>query len=261
MATAQKLFELGAHFGHKSARTNPKARDYIYKYQNGVSIIDLFKTVPQIEVAQKALEEAGKSGKQVLLVATKNIVQGFARELGKQHSVHYMTEKWIGGFFTNRDEVAKNIKRINTWITERDTGVWDSMIKHERSRLEKELTKYLRVYGGVLSLENIPDIIVIVDLKKEKNALVESKKIRLKQLMAGKEQLTIVGIADTNVDPTEATIPVVVNDDTASVVEYVLTELFTSYELGKKKGKEAAEKAAKKEEKAKKVEKEKDGKK
>ncbi len=246
----QKLFNLGGHFGHKRGRTSPKAKPYVYKVQNNVAIIDLFQTKTMADAAIKGLFEAGKSGKELLLVATKKNIQKFATELAKTEGIHYLTEKWVGGFFTNFEEMQKNINRINTWITERTDGTWDKMIKHERNKLEKGLNKMLRVYGGVLKVSRIPQTVLMVDVKKEKNALSESGKIQQQQLLQEKEPLVTVGILDTNANPEEVTYPIMVNDDTPAVLEYVLTALVTSYSAGykvylDKQAKELAEEKAK----------------
>lgn len=228
------LLEKGAYFGHKVARTNPRSIPFTYKAQNGIYIIDLFKTKASIESAMKMMEEAGRMGKTVLLVGTKRIIKNFATEQCVSNNVFYMTEKWIGGFFTNFDEVHKNIKRANTHLAQQKTGELDSMIKHQRVKLDKEINKILRVYRGVLEMTKIPDVVIMIDIKKEKNALNEARKIQTQQRLEGKEDVKLVGIADTNADPTEVDFPIVINDDSAQALEYVLSCMMGAYADGRK---------------------------
>src|SRR3989338_9484532 len=238
----KKLFELGGHFGHKVSRTNPKAKKYIYTAQSGISIIDLFKTVELAETAAKKLTQAGINGKTLLVIASKKVAKNSVAKICEDLHVTYLCEKWVGGFFTNFEEIHKNIQKANEWIEEQKTGGCDSMLKHERVKLEKELNKVLKVYKGVLSMEKIPDAVLIVDVKKEKNALNESMKVQERQRLQGIEQLMSFAILDTNVNPDTVQYPVIVNDDTEQTIEYMFTYLINAYVDGRKKYIESEEK-------------------
>ncbi|MEK9179660.1 MAG: 30S ribosomal protein S2, partial [Patescibacteria group bacterium] len=139
---------------------------------------------------------------------------------------------------TNFEEIYKNIKRANDYTREKQTGMWDTMIKHERNKLDKELSKILKVYGGVIGIDKLPEIVIILDVKKEHNALVESIKIKDRQLMEGRKALQITGVVDTNADPTLLDCPVVANDDSVATLEYIVTLMIHAYEDGKKEYKE-----------------------
>lgn len=228
------LLEKGAYFGHKVSRTNPKTLKYVYEAQNGIYIIDLFKTKAQIESTMNYLQSAGKANESLLIVASKRIIKNYLTEYCSKNNIPYITEKWVGGFFTNFEEIHKNITRANTWIKEKTTGGWDGMLKHERVKLDKELNKFLKVYKGVLNLEKIPENILIIDVKKEKNALNESQKIKSTQVLGGNKSLTIVGVADTNADPTQIDYPIIVNDDSTESLEYIMNFLLESYLEGLK---------------------------
>lgn len=230
----QKLLEKGAYFGHKIARTNPKSLSYTYKAQNGIYIIDLFKTKADAERAINMLYTCGSENKKLLVVASKKIIKDWVQHVCEENNIAYLTEKWIGGFFTNFNEVSKNLKRINQWIQERDNGTWNSMLKHRRVKLEKVLNKMLRVYKGVLTIDTVPDVILLVDANKEQNALTESRKIKEQQTLSGQNALITVGVADTNANPTELDFPIVANDDSAPALEYILDALIGSYVEGKK---------------------------
>lgn len=228
------LLEKGAYFGHKIARTNPRSLPYTHKAQNGIYVIDLFKTKAGIEKAMQLLSESGKAGKTVLIVSTKRIIKNFVSEYCSEKNIFFMTEKWVGGFFTNFEEVRKNVKRVNTHFEKQKTGELDNMIKHQRVKLEKEINKINRIYRGVLEMTKIPDVIIVIDIKKEKNALSEARKIQSQQGLEGKSSLQTIGIADTNADPTEVDLPIVINDDSSQALEYVIGLLLGAYLEGKK---------------------------
>ncbi|PJE63389.1 30S ribosomal protein S2 [Candidatus Roizmanbacteria bacterium CG10_big_fil_rev_8_21_14_0_10_45_7] len=230
----EKLFELGGHFGHKRGRTTPKAKTYVYKIQNDVAIIDLFQTKTLADTAVKALFDAGKQNKELLVVATKKNIQNFVKDIAAKEKIHYITEKWVGGFFTNFEEIKKNVDRINTFKADMASGNLNSMIKHERNKLEKEINKLLRVYEGVLTLTRMPDVVLMVDVRKEKNALNESRKIQEAQTLQEKKALFTIGVLDTNANPQEVDYPIMVNDDTPPVLEYVVGALLQGFLEGRK---------------------------
>lgn len=230
----QELLKRGAYFGHKISRTNPKVIPFVHKPQNGIYIIDLFKTKDSLEKALSMLFTAGQHSERLLIVATKKIIKQFTTKICSEHNIPYITEKWIGGFFTNFEEIYKNIKRANDYTTEKKTGMWDSMIKHERNKLDKELSKILKVYGGVISVDKLPEVVIILDVKKERNSLTESLQIKDRQVMEGKKSLQITGVVDTNADPTLLDFPVVANDDSSATLEFILESMVNAYEEGRK---------------------------
>jgi small subunit ribosomal protein S2 len=229
----KELLERGAYFGHKVSRTNPKVLPYVYKPQNGIYLIDLFKTKQSIEEAMNEFQQVGKSGETLLVIGTKRVVKNYVEEKCIELGIPYINEKWVGGFFTNFAEIKKNIEKTNKYIEEKNAGKWDIMLKHERSVLERELSKLLRVYKGVLSLTNIPENILIIDTRKEKNAIGETiKENQFKDYDNGKKT-KIFAILDTNADPTEVDYPIVMNDDSSAALTYVLEALFDAYKQTK----------------------------
>ncbi len=221
----KKLLETGGYFGHKISRTNPKSIPYTYKAQNGIYLIDLFQTKDCIEKAMEKLFEAGKNSEDLLVVGTKRLIKVYLKELLSPNDIYYLSNKWVGGFLTNFDEIYKNLKETNKMMTERERGEWNVFPKHEISKKEKRMNKFLKVYEGVLKMQERPKNILIIDTKKEKNALKE----------AINTKVTIYGIIDTNSDPTQVDYPMVLNDDSALTLEYVLKHLVDSYLAGRKK--------------------------
>lgn len=218
----RKLFELGAHLGHKKNRLHPKARKYVYKVVNSVSIIDLTKTADKLQKTKTYLEKEAKEQKNMLVVATKKIASQFATDLCKTHNLSYMTTKWLPGLLTNFSTIIKNVKKLQSLKEQRDGGEWDKFVKHERIKLNKELLRLERFYGGLINLTKKPDILLLIDSKKERNALSEAKK----------NAIPVIGIIDTNSNPDHVDYPIIVNDDSAQVLQHVLSDLIGAYVKG-----------------------------
>ena len=221
----KELFELGAHLGHKKNRLHPKAIKYIYQIVNGVSIIDLTITVDQLSKTKAFLVEEAAQDKTILVVSTKRVVNQFVAELCKSHNIPYITTKWLPGLLTNFTTIIKNVKNLQSLKEQKEQGEWEKFTKHERVKLDKRLIRLQRFYGGLVGLSKKPDILVIVDSKKEKNALIEAKK----------HSIPVVGVIDTNSNPEQIQYPIVINDDSFIVLQRVITELIQSYVKGKVK--------------------------
>jgi len=220
----QKLFSINAHLGHRKNRLHPKAKKYVYQIINGVTIIDLTKTVHEFEQAKNFLNQLGKNNQSIILVATKKVISQFAAKLAAKNNIHYITNKWLPGLLTNFETIIRNVKKLNQLEKEKVEKAWDKFVKHERVKLEKEIIKLKRLYGGIAHLEKKPDALIIVDIRKEKNALKEAKENNIKT----------VAILDTNCNPETVDYPIVANDDSDTSLEYLLTELVDSYIEGKK---------------------------
>jgi len=219
------LFQRGAHLGHKSNRVHPKAKKYIHSIQNGISIIDLEKTVACLNEAKKFISQAAKNGKNLLVVATKKIVAGQVVEICQKNNVFYITLKWPAGLLTNFDTVHKNVKKLQQLKEEKEKGLWDKLVKHERLKLEKQLRKIEKFYQGIIGLDKLPDILFIVDIRKEKNAVDEAKKLNI----------PIIAIVDTNVNPDIIDYPIPANDDLLESVKFLVQEIIESYSKNRQK--------------------------
>lgn len=215
----RELFELGAHLGHKKNRLHPKAKKYIYKIVNGVSIIDLTQTVDKLGRAKKFLSQTSNENKSILVVVTKKIANQYAAEICKNNNIPYITTKWLPGLLTNFSTIIKNVKKLQSLKEQRDNGEWDKFVKHERIKFNKELIKLERFYGGLLLLTKKPDMLLLVDSRKEKNALTEAKS----------NNIPVIGIIDTNSNPDQIDYPILINDDSPAVLKRILTELIQSY--------------------------------
>lgn len=224
MENIQELFGLGAHLGHKKSRLHPKAKKHVYKIVNGTSIIDLTKTVDQLEAAKKFLSEAAKQDKSVLIVGTKKVASAFLREYCSANGMAHITSKWMPGLLTNFETLMKNVHKLADLKNQEATGAWNAIVKHERNKLSKEMVKLEKLYGGLLTLSKRPDVIVLVDARKEKNAVEEAHAYKI----------PIVALIDTNSNPEQINYPVLANDDAAEVVKHIMTDMLSGYVKNKK---------------------------
>lgn len=220
------LLEAGCHFGHKVERWHPKAAEFIFEEREGIHIIDLVKTRDGLKKAAQYLKNLGQSGQIVLFVATKRQAKGIVADSAKRAGVSYLTNRWIGGFLTNWEEVKKNIDKVNRMRKEFTDGAWKKFVKHEQVQLEKEMHKLETVYSGVLELQRIPDAIFIIDIKREVSALRE----------ALKRNLPIMAVIDTNANPNDVDYPIPANDDAVGSIQYIVNFLADAYLEGKKVG-------------------------
>ncbi|MDA1317018.1 MAG: 30S ribosomal protein S2 [bacterium] len=219
LAEVKKLFDLGAHLGHKKNRLHPKARKNVYAMMNGTSVIDLTITAEQLSAAKKFLEDSAKEGKIVLVVGTKKTASSVIRTYAEKNNIAYITAKWLPGLLTNFKTIMKNVKKLTDYKEAIKQDQFKDMVKHEKTQLDKAMNKLERLYGGMVTITKRPDILMVIDVKKEKNAVKEAHAFNI----------PIVGLADTNADPTEVNYPVVANDDDSSVVEYIVQELLSAY--------------------------------
>lgn len=229
----RKLLEAGCHFGHKKERWHPKAKKFIFDAREGIHIIDLAQTRDGLKAAAWYIKQLAEEGKSVLFVGSKRQARGVVTEAAQRAGIAYLTNRWIGGFFTNWEEVKKNIDKMNKARKEKTDGTWDKFLKHEVVKLNKLLHRQEVVYEGVADLTSLPDAIFIIDIKKEVSSLREAQK----------RNINIIAIVDTNTDPTLVDYPIPSNDDAVGSIQIITNYLADAYIEGKK----LAEKQAKSE--------------
>ena len=215
----EELFAAGCHLGHKTNKIHPKAKKYIYTVDNGTSIIDLTKTVHLLEKAKEFTSSLAKNNKVLLVVVSKRIASSFISDVCQKNNLPYVTVKWPAGLLTNFDMIIKNVKKLKTMRGEKSEGAWNKFVKHEQIKLQKELNKLEKFYGGISTLERLPDALFVVDIKKEKNAVKE----------AIEKKIPIIAVVDTNVNPDTINYPIPGNDDAASSIEYFVKEIVNAY--------------------------------
>jgi small subunit ribosomal protein S2 len=243
----QALLEAGCHFGHKAERWHPKAKQFIYTEKDGIHIIDLAKTKAGLEAAAEFIENTVANGGEVLFVGTKRQASGVLKDAATAAGAPYFSERWIGGFLTNWEQIRKNIEKINRMDAERANGGWKKYPKHEQTKMGHYLERIKVYYGGVLNVTRVPAVICIVDVKKEIAAVRE----------AARCEVPVVGIVDTNSDPSGIAYVVPANDDAVGSISFTVSVLTAAYKTGKDAyAKQAEEQRVKQEEQKKKQEKE-----
>src|SRR3989344_4880918 len=221
--TLQALLEAGCHFGHKAERWHPKASKFIYIEKDGIHIIDLAKTKTGLEAAAEYVRDIVAKGGDILFVGTKRQARGIVKQEAAAGSVPYFSERWIGGFLTNWDQIRKNIEKINRMTTDQASGAWKKFPKHEQSKMARYLERIKIYYGGVLAIAEVPQALFVVDVRKEIAAVREAQR----------RGVPVIGIVDTNSDPTNIDFVIPANDDAVGSVSFIVHYMAEAYKEGK----------------------------
>ncbi len=211
----EEMAAAGLHFGHRSSKVHPKMEPYLYGVRNNVHIIDLEKTAEKLKEALKFIQELISENKILLLVGTKIQVKDLIENLAKDCSLPYVVNRWLGGTFTNFKTILKRIEYFKDLEKKKAEGELEKYTKKERAKIDQELINSEIKFGGIKNLEKLPDAIFVLDMKKDGLAVKEAK-------MRG---IKIIGISDTNTDPTLADYPIPANDDAISSVKYILEKV------------------------------------
>ncbi len=211
--TIRELLEAGVHFGHQTARWNPKMRKYIYGSRNGIHILDLQKTVPLFDQAYNFVSSMASRGEEVLFVGTKKQAQEVVRTHALRCNMFHVTHRWLGGTLTNFRTIKGSIERLNLIERMFTEGTADALTKKEVLKLYREQEKLENNLGGIKKMSGLPGVMFVVDIIKEHIAVAEAKKLGIK----------VVAMVDTNTDPALIDYPIPGNDDAIRAIE-----LFTS---------------------------------
>ena len=210
--TIEQLLEAGVHFGHQTRRWNPKMRKFIFAERNGIHIIDLQKTLKQLELAQKLAREVVLRGEQVLFVCTKQQLQAIVMQEAQRCGSMFITERWLGGLLTNFGTVKKQLKKLKELEAgSEEGGGFSNYTKKEQLMMRRQRDKLSKNLSGIASMTRLPGLMFVVDAKKENIAVSEANKLGI----------PIIAIADTNADPDLLTVPVAGNDDAIRSVELI----------------------------------------
>ncbi|WP_019134347.1 30S ribosomal protein S2 [Kallipyga massiliensis] len=211
VVSMKALLEAGVHFGHQTRRWNPKMSPYIFTERNGIHIIDLQKTIRMIDDAYEAVRQAAEDGGKILFVGTKKQAQDSIELQAKRCNMYYVNQRWLGGMLTNYQTIRKSIDRLEEIAKMSEDGTFDLLPKKEVAQLEHEYERLDRFLGGIKDMGGLPDLIYIVDPKKEHIAINEAKKLGI----------PVVAILDTNADPDEVDYPIPGNDDAIRSVKLI----------------------------------------
>lgn len=206
------LLEAGVHFGHQTKRWNPKMKEYIYTTRDDIYIINLQKTLEKIEEAYAEISNIAQNGGTFLFVGTKKQASEASREVAERSKSYYVTERWLGGTLTNFRTIRRRVKRLEEIEAMETNGTFDLLPKKEVIGLKKEYEKLNRVLCGIRDMNKLPQAMIIVDPKKELNAIREARKLNI----------PVFGIVDTNCDPDDVDYVIPGNDDAVRSVKVVL---------------------------------------
>lgn len=203
----RQLLEAGVHFGHQTQRWNPRMGEFIYGARNGIHIMDLTQTVPMLDAALNAIRETVARGGRILFVGTKRQAAAPISEAAEKCAQYYMNHRWLGGTLTNWQTVSKSIARLKA-IDEASERGFEGLTKKERLGMEREQGKLQASLGGIREMGGVPDLLFVIDVKKEDLAIAEAKKLGI----------PVVGIVDTNCSPSGVDYIVPGNDDAARAI-------------------------------------------
>ena len=207
----KQLLEAGVHFGHQTRRWNPKMAEYIFMERNGIYIIDLQKTVKKLEEAYFFVRDLAAEGESVLFVGTKKQAQDAVKEEAEKVGMFYVNARWLGGMLTNFKTMRQRVERLNQLNRMAEDGTFDLLPKKEVIKLKLEIEKLEKFLGGVKEMKKLPAAMFVVDLRKEKNAIAEAKKLGI----------PVVAIVDTNCDPDDADYVIPGNDDAIRAIKLI----------------------------------------
>jgi small subunit ribosomal protein S2 len=210
-----QLLESGVHFGHQTRRWNPKMEPYIFTERNGVHIIDLVQTAQYMDEAYNYLRQASEQGKKVLFIGTKRQAAGIIAQEAMRCQSYYINQRWLGGMLTNWVTIKSRVDRLKDLERRNESGALDRLPKKEASMLRREMEKLQKYLGGIKTMRRPPDIAILVDQKREYNAVQECQKLRI----------PIVALLDTNCDPDVVDVPIPANDDAIRSVKLIVGKL------------------------------------
>jgi len=211
----KELLDAGVHFGHQTKRWNPKMKPFIFDARNGIHIIDLSKTLNQLEAACNYLGETVRKGGKVLFVGTKKQAQQAVRETAKECGQYFVTERWLGGTLTNFATIKRSIGRMKQIEKMETDGTINNYVKQEQSVIRREAARLLKFFDGIRSMDKLPGAMFVVDIKREHNAVAEARRLKI----------PVVAIVDTNCDPDLVDYPVAGNDDAIRSVRMILATI------------------------------------
>lgn len=222
----RQLLESGVHFGHQTRRWNPKMKKYIFTSRNDIHVIDLQKTLVCVNIAHQFVKDIVSKNGIILFVGTKKQAQDAIESESKRCGMPFVNQRWLGGTLTNSVTIRKSVNKLRFLESDEERGVFDKLSKKEASRKKKMLTRLQFYLNGIKDMGRLPDALFVVDTKKEQLAIDEARKLKI----------PIIGLVDTNADPTEVDYPVPGNDDAIRSVKLICSVIADAVTLGSGKG-------------------------
>lgn len=219
----RQLMDAGVHYGHRTRYWNPKMKDFIYTEKNGIHILDLLKTISCLQKACQYAFQASKNEKTFLIVGTKFQISKLVASQAEKSRCFYINQRWLGGMLTNWPTMKTRIKKLNDLTDRYQTDQFQSLPKKEAAQLIHELTVLEKNLGGVRSMTDLPDNVIIIDQIRESLAVSECRKLNI----------PIISLVDTNCNPEIVDYPIPANDDALSSIHFILEKLTDSILAGK----------------------------
>ncbi|MDR2806707.1 MAG: 30S ribosomal protein S2 [Puniceicoccales bacterium] len=220
--TISELFEAGVHLGHQRRRWNPKFRDFIYDHRGGISIINLEKTHQQLGKACAFAQELASNGQKILFVATKKQAQETVREIAMTTGMPFCVNRWLGGCLTNFETVKRSLNKYRRFLAMEADGSLTAMLKKEASVIRRQMNRMHRGFEGMLEVNDLPDALLVVDVRYEDIAVMEARRL----------SIPIIGIVDTNADPTSIDYTIPANDDSTKSIKIILDAISEAIQMG-----------------------------
>lgn len=208
----EEMAQAGVHFGHKASKVHPKIKPYLFGARNAVHVFDLEKTAEKLKEALVFIQQLIAEEKTLLLVGTKVQIRELVKEFAKECSLPFVSERWLGGTFTNFETIKKRIDYFKDLEVKKTSGELEKYTKKERAMMDRELHNLEIKVGGIKELTKIPDAVFVLDMQKDCLAVKE----------AARKGVKVIAITDTNCDPTLADYSIPANDDAISSVKYIL---------------------------------------
>jgi small subunit ribosomal protein S2 len=209
------LLDAGVHFGHQTKRWNPKMKPFIFDARNGIHIIDLSKTLSQLQAACDFLSQTVSKGGKVLFVGTKKQAQEAIKETAKECGQFHVTERWLGGTLTNFATIKRSLARLKQIEKMEADGSINNYVKQEQSMIRREAARLVKFFEGIRSMDKHPGAMFVIDIKREHNAVAEARRLKI----------PVVALVDTNCDPDLIDFPIPGNDDAIRSVRLVLATI------------------------------------
>ncbi len=211
VVSMKSLLETGVHFGHRARRWNPKMKPYIFTERNGIHIIDLQQTVPQIDKAYEVVRDTVARGGTLLFVGTKRQAQETIAQEATRCQMPYVNQRWLGGTLTNWRTIHERIDALKRLEAERDSGAWDRLTKKEALLLSREVAGLQERLGGIRDMKTLPDLLFVIDVNREATAIKEANTLNI----------PVIAVVDTNCDPDVVDYIIAGNDDAIRAIRLI----------------------------------------
>lgn len=222
LPTVEELLESGVHFGHQAKRWHPKMAPYIFDKKKGIHIFDLYTAHAQLEKACEYLYSVAANGGKIVFVGTKKQAKETIENEAKRCGAMYITDRWVGGTITNFPTIRKNINKLKDFMKKRDNNELSHYTKKERLLIDREIEKLTASYGGIITMNERPDALFLVDIRREKTAVRE----------ASRQGVSIVALVDTNSDPKDVNFVIPGNDDAMKSIAIMVRAVSDAIEAG-----------------------------